>query len=70
MPKVMIDAGHHGKYYNPSPVVDGYYESQMAWDLQGYLKTPRNTRRKWSLPLLKELKGYETAWSNPLSITC
>ena len=39
MPKVMLDAGHHGKYYNPSPVVDGYYESQMAWDLQGYLKT-------------------------------
>lgn len=38
MPKIMIDAGHYGNRYNAG-VVSGYYESNMNWELQGYLKT-------------------------------
>jgi N-acetylmuramoyl-L-alanine amidase len=34
--KVMLDAGHYGKTYNPG-VVKGYYESEQMWRLQGYL---------------------------------
>ena len=34
--KIMIDAGHYGKY-NPSPVVDGYYESITVWKLHEFL---------------------------------
>ena len=37
MPKIMIDAGHYGKY-NRSPAVPEYYESIMAWDLHLKLK--------------------------------
>jgi N-acetylmuramoyl-L-alanine amidase len=37
MPKVMIDAGHYGKY-NRSPAVPEYYESVMAWKLHLKLK--------------------------------
>ncbi len=36
--KVCLDAGHYGKY-NPSPVVKGYYEAEMAWKLHLLLKT-------------------------------
>ena len=36
--KIMIDPGHYGDYYNASPVVPGYYESQMAWKLSRMLK--------------------------------
>ena len=36
--KICLDAGHYGKY-NPSPVVKGYYESEMAWKLHLLLKT-------------------------------
>ena len=35
--KICLDAGHYGKY-NPSPVVKGYYESDMAWKLHLLLK--------------------------------
>ena len=35
--KICIDAGHYGKY-NPSTVDKNYYESDMAWKLQLYLK--------------------------------
>lgn len=38
MPRIMIDPGHAGAYYNASPVVPGYYESQMAWKLSRMLK--------------------------------
>ena len=34
--KVCLDAGHYGKY-NRSRVVEGYYESEMNWKLQGFL---------------------------------
>lgn len=37
MPKIMLDAGHYGKY-NPGSV-SGYYESDMTWKLHNYLKT-------------------------------
>lgn len=37
--KIMIDPGHAGLYYNASPVVEGYYESTMAWKLSEKLKT-------------------------------
>ena len=37
MPKVLIDAGHYGSKYNQGIVKD-YYESNMTWELQGYLK--------------------------------
>jgi N-acetylmuramoyl-L-alanine amidase len=33
----MLDAGHAG-YYNRSPCITSYYESVMAWKLQGFLK--------------------------------
>lgn len=35
--KVCLDAGHYGKY-NRSPVLAGYYESDMVWKLHLYLK--------------------------------
>ena len=35
--KVMLDAGHYGKY-NRSPVYSSYYESNMSWALHNYLK--------------------------------
>ena len=35
--KICLDAGHYGKY-NPSPVVAGYYESDMNWKLHLMLK--------------------------------
>ena len=38
MMKICLDAGHYGKY-NKSPVIGVYYESDMTWKLQGYLKT-------------------------------
>ena len=34
---VMLDAGHYGNV-NRSPVLKSYYESQMTWKLQNYLK--------------------------------
>lgn len=37
MPKVLIDAGHYGSEYNQGVIRD-YYESNMTWELQGYLK--------------------------------
>lgn len=37
MPKVLIDAGHYGSKYNQGVIKD-YYESNMTWELQGYLK--------------------------------
>ncbi len=37
MPKVLIDAGHYGKY-NQSPVVPEYFESVQMWKLCLYLK--------------------------------
>lgn len=35
--KVMLDAGHYG-YYNQSPAVKGYWESEMTWKLHLMLK--------------------------------
>ncbi|MBE6847813.1 MAG: N-acetylmuramoyl-L-alanine amidase [Ruminococcus sp.] len=35
--KICLDAGHFGKY-NPSPIVKGYYEAEMAWKLHLLLK--------------------------------
>lgn len=36
--RICLDAGHYGKY-NRSPGVPEYYESDMAWKLQNYLKS-------------------------------
>lgn len=36
--KICLDAGHYGKY-NRSPENPKYYESDMAWKLQEYLKS-------------------------------
>lgn len=33
MPKIMLDAGHTGKYWNKG-AVKGYYESAVMWELQ------------------------------------
>ncbi len=41
--KIMLDAGHYGKY-NRSPVLRDYYESDMTW--------------KYHLKLKKELESY------------
>ena len=38
MIKIMIDPGHAGSFYNASPVVSGYYESEMTWNLSEKLK--------------------------------
>ena len=38
MIKIMIDAGHAGRFFNASPVVQGYYESAMTWKLSQKLK--------------------------------
>ena len=35
--KIMLDAGHYGKY-NQSPVVPAYWESEMTWKLHLHLK--------------------------------
>ncbi|MCQ4637420.1 N-acetylmuramoyl-L-alanine amidase, partial [Anaerovorax odorimutans] len=35
--RIMLDAGHYGKY-NRSPVYSSYYESNMSWALHNYLK--------------------------------
>ncbi|MDD2965574.1 MAG: N-acetylmuramoyl-L-alanine amidase [Bacteroidales bacterium] len=35
--KICLDAGHYGNY-NQSPAVKSYYEAQMTWKLQNYLK--------------------------------
>lgn len=37
--RIMLDAGHAGSFYNASPVVEGYYESAMAWNLSQKLRT-------------------------------
>ena len=37
--KIMLDPGHAGSYFNASPVVAGYYESNMTWSLTLKLKT-------------------------------
>ncbi len=42
--KVMIDPGHAGSYYNASPVVPGYYESNMTWSLAWKLKSALEAR--------------------------
>lgn len=34
----MLDPGHAGSYYNASPSVAGYYESNMTWSLAAKLK--------------------------------
>lgn len=41
--KIMIDPGHAGLYYNASPLVEGYYESAMAWKLSHKLKEALET---------------------------
>lgn len=43
MMKICLDAGHYGKY-NKSPVIGVYYESDMTWKLQGYLKAELEKR--------------------------
>ena len=35
----MLDPGHFGSYYNASPTVSGYYESNMTWSLAAKLKS-------------------------------
>lgn len=42
--KIMLDPGHAGSYYNASPVVTGYYESNMTWTLALCLKDALETR--------------------------
>lgn len=36
--RIMLDPGHAGSYYNASPVVDGYFESDRMWVLTYKLK--------------------------------
>ena len=42
--KVCLDAGHYGHYYNRSPVVPTYYESEMNWKLHNYLTAELEAR--------------------------
>lgn len=41
MPKIVLDAGHYGKYNKGA--VAGYYESDMTWKLHNYLKAELKT---------------------------
>ena len=36
--RIMLDPGHAGSYFNASPVVEGYYESNMTWSFAHKLK--------------------------------
>lgn len=66
--KIMLDAGHYGKY-NRSPVLPGYYESEAMWELHLYLKqalekhgfTVLTTRQKQEtdLPVFERGKASE-----------
>lgn len=38
MPTIILDPGHSGYYFNASPVVNGYYESDRMWKLTHMLK--------------------------------
>ena len=38
MPTIILDPGHSGYYFNASPVVNGYYESERMWKLTHLLK--------------------------------
>ena len=42
--KICLDAGHFGSHYNQSPVVAGYYESAMVWELHLKLKSELEAR--------------------------
>ena len=42
--KICLDAGHFGDRYNQSPVVAGYYESAMVWELHLKLKAELEAR--------------------------
>ena len=44
MAKVMIDPGHSGSYFNRSPAVPDYYESNMTWTLSQKLQAALNRR--------------------------
>lgn len=54
MPVVWLDPGHDSKWYNPSPVVPGYYEGHQMWklaqllaaQLKNYGITVRMTRER------------------------
>lgn len=56
--KIMLDPGHAGDYYNPSPVVAGYYESNMTWSLALKLK---NALEKYGFEvgLTRQTKGED-----------
>lgn len=51
--KIMLDPGHAGRFYNASPVVDGYYESSMTWALAQKLSCAL-TRRGFEVALTRE----------------
>ncbi len=48
--KVCLDAGHYGNYYNQSPVLKSYYESNMTWKLHNYLADELKT---WGISVVK-----------------
>ena len=48
--KVCLDAGHYGDYYNQSPVLKTYYESNMTWTLHNYLADELKT---WGIGVVK-----------------
>ncbi len=65
--KICIDAGHYGKY-NQSPCNTKYYESEMTWKLQNFLKTELEkrknevitTREKQNVDLALEARGKKS----------
>lgn len=44
MIRIMLDPGHAGSYFNASPVLDGYYESNMTWSLALKLEAELKSR--------------------------
>lgn len=52
-PLVCLDPGHDSRYYNPSTVVDGYYEGAAMWDLALRLKAEL-TKRGMDVHMTKE----------------
>ena len=42
--RIMLDAGHYGSYYNQSPAVPEYYESNVMWKYHLMLKAALERR--------------------------
>lgn len=56
--KIMLDPGHFGSYYNQSPAVKKYYESNFTWDFTNILKSELE-KRGFSVSLTRTNKDTD-----------